>query len=61
MLRRMYAVLTGLEPTAPTHYWPVDTMKLNFGEIQKMAGSVSLKLVDVISPDQVPEQHMEDK
>lgn len=54
MLRRMYAVLTADEPEAPTHYWPFDTILLSRLEIQRMAASVDMTLVDVVRPNTVP-------
>lgn len=54
MLRRMYAVLTGDEPEAPRFYWPYDTLLLSQLEIQRMAASVNLTLVDIVRPNTVP-------
>lgn len=56
MLRPMYAILTSLTKKEPELlYWPYDTMQLTQGEVQNMAASVDLTLIDVIRPDQVPE------
>ncbi len=56
MLRRMYAVIAGIEPHAPRHYWPYDSILLSQRDIQHMAGSLNLTLVGVVTIDEVPEE-----
>jgi len=52
----MYAVIAGIEPHAPRHYWPYDSILLSQRDIQHMAGSLNLTLVGVVTIDEVPEE-----
>ncbi len=67
MLRPMYAVLAPI--TSPEgqkgltrwkvrelHSWPNDTMQRSQDEVRQLAASVDFALIQVVSPDKVPEE-----